>query len=248
MAQHVFIDTAQNVKLTYELSGLGSRIIAYIIDMIIKGAYIALISFLLVLISDGIMNMDETVLVIILFFAALPVVFYSFLFETFYQGQTPGKKAAKIRVVKLDGSAPGIGNYFMRWIFRIVDIQLFSGLVAIITIASSKNGQHVGDMAAGTTVISLNRDIRLEDIKLSKAYEEGYVPTYPEVMKLSDKDMEIIRQLTRGASTSQNEYVLKQVVEKVMEITGITTIHQTEMDFLHTVMNDYNYYANTYDN
>lgn len=246
MALQVSIDTAQNVKLNYDLAGLGPRILAYLIDGLVKVAYIFILAVLFVALSDNLLLTDEAIAILAMV-CFLPLMLYSFLFEAFYNGQTPGKKAMNIKVIRLDGTAPSIGNYLIRWLFRMIDIQMASGLCAIISIAASKNAQRVGDMAAGTTVIFLSSRIRLEDIaaKLPKEPRK-YIPTYPEVVKLSDKDIEIIKQILKNAIRNKNAEALHQTALKIKSITGIVNVRKTDMDFLQTIINDFNYYSDTY--
>ena len=84
----------------------------------------------------------------------LPALFYHFLMELFNHGQSVGKMVMRIRVVKKDGTTPGIGDFFMRWLLQLVDLG-FSGVGALV-ILISKNSQRLGDLAAGTMVIQLN--------------------------------------------------------------------------------------------
>ncbi|MCL1943437.1 MAG: RDD family protein [Candidatus Azobacteroides sp.] len=241
MAYNVSIDTAQNVKLNYELAGIGTRIPAFLIDELIKSAYIVLLVVLAVNLSDRYYLEDE-IWAVIGIFAFLPVMFYSFVLETLFDGQTPGKKVMHIKVVRIDGSAPGIGNYFMRWLFRIIDFQCFSGLVAIIAISASQKGQRIGDMVAGTTVILISRDTSFNDIPLFHLEEEEeYVTTYPEAVKLSDRDVSIITRILKNSEQNYNPEALSMTVKKVKEVTGITEVKQRDRAFLNTILKDYGY-------
>ena len=77
------------------------------------------------------------------------------------EGQTFGKKIMKIRVVKIDGYQASFGDYFVRWIFRIVDVFSSGGVVGLITVIVSKNNQRFGGMVSGTAVISLKNKINI---------------------------------------------------------------------------------------
>ena len=95
----------------------------------------------------------------------LPAIFYHFLMELFNHGQSVGKMVMRIRVVKKDGTTPGIGDFFMRWLLQLVDLG-FSGVGALV-ILISKNSQRLGDLAAGTMVIQLN-DYRKIQVSLDE--------------------------------------------------------------------------------
>src|SRR5690606_34920667 len=107
----------------------------------------------------------------------LPVIFYHLLCEVFMDGQTFGKKAIDIKVVKLDGSQPSVGSYFLRWLLQIVDLPFF-GAIGIITILVNGKGQRVGDLAAGTTVISLKHRTGIKDTILARPVmaDHDYTP------------------------------------------------------------------------
>ena len=68
-------------------------------------------------------------------------------------GQSVGKRILKIKVISLDGSQPSIGQYFIRWLFRLVDFALTAQVGGLICVAVSKNKQRIGDIVAGTTLI-----------------------------------------------------------------------------------------------
>ena len=86
---------------------------------------------------------------------ALPYVFYTLILESVFEGQTVGKKLLKIKVVKIDGYQATFADYLIRWFMRIIDMWLLYCVVALISVASSKKGQRLGDMVAGTSVITL---------------------------------------------------------------------------------------------
>ena len=99
--------------------------------------------------------------------------------ELFNHGQSVGKMVMRIRVVKKDGTTPGIGDFFMRWLLQLVDLG-FSGVGALV-ILISKNSQRLGDLAAGTMVIQLN-DYRKIQVSLDEfSYlDRKYKPVYPQ--------------------------------------------------------------------
>jgi len=245
MGYNVSIDTAQNVKLNYELAGVGLRLLAYMLDGLFRTAYVILMLVLIFNLQDAV-SFDGDTLAIILIIAALPVMFYPVILETLFDGQTPGKRIMRIKVVRVDGNSPSVGNYFIRWIFGIVDFQIFYGLVAIISISVSQKGQRIGDMVAGTTVIRINKTISINDISLLQTADD-YVPKYSEVVKLSDKDVSIIKHIMKNTERKHNPEILKLTTDKVKEVTGITEITQPDRAFLHTVLKDYEYLVSRYE-
>ncbi|MEH6408408.1 MAG: RDD family protein, partial [Leeuwenhoekiella sp.] len=126
------IETAQNVTIEQNVAGIGDRLLGYLIDWLIIAAY--WIASLFALAGFGIERSDSSSLTIFFMVLGIPTFLYHLLFETLWNGRTPGKAAFNLRVVKLDGSKPGFGSFFVRWIMRIIDISLTSGGVAVFTI------------------------------------------------------------------------------------------------------------------
>jgi hypothetical protein len=115
-------------------------------------------------------------------------------------------------------------------------------LVAIIAISASQKGQRIGDMVAGTTVILISRDTSFNDIPLFHLEEEEeYVTTYPEAVKLSDRDVSIITRILKNSEQNYNPEALSMTVKKVKEVTGITEVKQRDRAFLNTILKDYGY-------
>ncbi len=231
------IETAQNIIIKQNVAPLSTRIGSFLIDMfIIAGYYIIII---LIINALG-FSVDESLYV---FYAllSLPVFFYSLLFETLMNGQTPGKYLSKIRVTKLDGSKPTFGSYLIRWVLRLIDISLASGSVALLTILLNGKGQRLGDIAAGTTVISEKKNITIDDTLLVDIPEE-YKPTFSQVTLLNDKDIQTIKELYLKAKRSGNHKTILKLHLKIIALTGIKTEMQP-INFIDIIIKDYNYFT-----
>ncbi len=230
------IETAQNISISQNTAHLGERMLAYIIDSFIIGVYFILI--LLLLVSMDIYMEDMWALYLVL---NLPAFFYYVLLETFMDGKTVGKSLVHIRVVKLDGSKPNFSSYFVRWILRIIDVALSSGGVAVLTILLRGKGQRVGDIAAGTTVISEKKRVSVKDTLLRDLPDE-YVPKFPQVTVFKDGEMQTIKELYTSAKRNGDHNVIISLSERIKKVTGITT-ELKAMDFVDIVINDYSFYT-----
>ena len=230
------IETAQNISITQNVAGLGERILAYLIDGLIMLAYVVVMIFILsaMEVSAG----QEWVFMLLLM---LPLLLYFLLWELFWNGRTPGKAAMEIRVVKLDGTKPALSNFLIRWLLRVVDITLSSGSVAVVTILLNGKGQRLGDLAAGTTVISEKERTGLENL-LTVDLPENYRPVYPQVTVLSDKDVQEIKNIYIDALKNANFGVIRSLSAKVSELLKVVP-EGNASDFLKTVLRDYNYYT-----
>jgi uncharacterized RDD family membrane protein YckC len=105
------IITGQYVRIEQTAASLGDRIVARLIDYLLLFAYVSSMGMLVATMKDQWSDLKETILVWLVF---LPTVFYSFLCETFFHGQTLGKRLRHIRVVNVNGSQPTMGALLLR--------------------------------------------------------------------------------------------------------------------------------------
>jgi uncharacterized RDD family membrane protein YckC len=237
------IETTQNVTIEYNIGSIGDRIIAVLIDSLILIGYTVSV---VVIVSTLRLKIGIAGVVILY----IPVFFYDLLCETFLNGQSFGKKIRKIKVVKLDGSQPNFLSYFLRWILRPIDIWFTYGSVALITILINGKGQRLGDLAANTTIIKLKNEATLDDTILMKV-KEDYIPKFPEVSALSDKDIGVIKEVLERVSKIDDPIVFNRIVTKCknvfLEKLGITT-DLGPLTFLQTILRDYSYINNSINN
>ena len=242
--ENIKISTTQNIDIEYVPAGVGNRILAAILDSIFQGIYLFLVFFLFGIMMNSRQRsyygdtdyFSVTILIILI----LPLLVYHFLSELLMNGQSFGKKIVGVRVVKLDGTQPSVGSYLLRSLLRIIDISLFNGLVAIITIAVSEKSQRLGDMAAGTTVIKLGTKVSLKDTILYKRVE-NYKVVFPQVELLSDKDAAIIKDVLAYATENDKPDALKKLAIRVKEKMCVTT-ELKDSQFLKTVLLDYSHF------
>lgn len=230
------IETAQNVGINQNVANLGDRILAYLLDSLIIFLYMVLM--IMLLISLDLDSGDSWAMYLL---ASLPVFMYHVLFETFWDGQTIGKFTLKIRVVKLDGSKANFANYFVRWILRIIDISLTSGGVAVLSILIRGNGQRVGDIAAGTTVISEKRKLNISDTIL-KDIDPDYIPTYSQVTVFKDSEMQTIKNLYDIAKRNGQYNIIIELHDRLVKVMQVIP-KENPVDFVGIVIKDYNYYT-----
>ena len=230
------IETAQNVTIDQNSSNLGERMLAYIIDSFVIVVYTVLAVLFLVY-----LNVDFDALWALYLIVTLPSFLYYLLFETLTDGKTIGKGLMNLRVVKLDGSKPNFGNYFVRWILRIIDVSLTSGAAAVVTILIRGNGQRIGDIAAGTTVISERQRIQLKDTLL-KEIPNDYQPQFPQVTVFSDSEIQTVKELYERAKKNGDHNVIVSLDKRLKEVMDVTTTIKP-IEFVDVVIKDYNYYT-----
>lgn len=134
-----------------QLAGLGSRLVAFLVDIIFTSVVGGILTVpLIVLLGGG----DAVVVVGVLvqLFLVLVVFAYFVLMEGIY-GYTVGKKLLSIRVVDESGGKIGIGKSAIRNVLRIVDGLPFAYILGVALIALNDDEQRVGDMVASTYVV-----------------------------------------------------------------------------------------------
>ncbi|MEJ0033969.1 MAG: RDD family protein [Bacteroidota bacterium] len=114
--------------------------------------------------------------------------------EVFNNGQSVGKMAMKIQVIKTIGGQATFADYAARWAFRMIDIWFSLGGIAAILVASSAKAQRIGDVVANTAVIKLipKMNLRLNDLLAIKS-QESYKPSYIQVKQLQETDVLLIK-------------------------------------------------------
>jgi len=239
----ITINTAQNVAINFKAASLGERILAFAIDMAIKIAYMLAVYFFIYKVLDlgsAMNSLDGWEEGVVTFLIMIPFIFYSLFFESWTNGQTPGKMILKIRVVKIEGYQARFSDYFSRWICRLVDVLILMGLPAILGIIFSKKSQRLGDMVTDTTVISLKSNEQLNHRFLNDLSNE-YVVSFPTVLRLSDHDMNIIKKAYNTAILQNDGLMIDKLISKIEEVTTIKNQSLNQHQFIQTVINDFNH-------
>lgn len=249
----VKLDTGFNIELTLPIAPFHKRLFAWGIDLIIQGSYMWIANLLLSgTFSDDWASKYPFLTIVIL----LPTFLYHLLCEVLTNGQSPGKKAMNIKVITTEGGQPTISQYLIRWSFKTIDLPfwilagisngnwpewtflfLFSGLICMI---ASKKSQRIGDLIAGTVLINTKTETSWQDTVFMEV-EDDYQPVFPQVMQLSDKDINTIKTVLKSASMMHNtpDY-LNTIALKLKSALKIETdLHAA--DFLELLLKDYNY-------
>jgi uncharacterized RDD family membrane protein YckC len=228
----ISIPTTQNIELEYPIATPGDRTTAFLIDRLIQGGYLFALNYFLS--NSGIEPSTGTWILL-----TLPATLYSLITEVAFGGQTIGKKLRKMRVIRQDGSAPAFTDYFLRWVFGVLDTGISMGLLAFITTSMNKKGQRLGDMVAGTTVVKLELVTHFDDT-IFRDLDESYVPTFTEVQLLSDKDLAILQEVLAAGNRANNPEIIDRLARKIKEVTGVKS-NLNNYHFLELVLKDYNY-------
>jgi uncharacterized RDD family membrane protein YckC len=208
--------TPESVELEFPLAGIGSRAYALFVDylllalgmivVVLVGALMAYqIQSYFRFSTDFFSAIGGWIAAIVLFLLFWIFVGYFVIFETLWQGQTPGKKLAQIRVIREDGRPIALPQATLRGLLRVFD-DFFLFLVGFILILQGRQEKRLGDWVAGTVVIQELRqkkdrikimdEVKAKEVALSLLEISNLGP-------LSPDDFAIVREyLTRRANFS----------------------------------------------
>ena len=233
------IQTTQNVVLEYEAASVGDRVLAQLIDGVVMVLWAVGAGFLIDRLNSSFIN--QSVLQYLLI--AGPLLVYHPVCEIFFNGQSLGKQVRKIKVTRLDGTRPGPGDYLLRWLIGLVEIGLTMGSVALVAALFNGRGQRLGDLAAGTAVVSLQpRGPSVQTLTANVQVPAGYQPVFHQARHLSDHDAALIRRLFQQAAKQDDYLLLNELAMKVKSVTDIRTELHDE-PFIRTILRDHAYFA-----
>lgn len=245
--QTVKIHTSQNIEIDYEVAHLGDRILATLVDGgVMLGVWYVLYFIAILIFASSFKAFENgsgfpTSIVIVLVIYSIVAVFYKLIAEIFFNGQSIGKYAMKIRVISLDGSRPSVGQYLLRWVFRLIDFGISGGLCAFICVAMSKNKQRLGDMVAGTTLIKTQPRTELQDLYFNFT-DEDYEPVFTSANNLNDHEVTLIHEVIATFKRTGNSQIVYDMAVKVRTHLGINIPPgMNDFEFLQTLVKDYNY-------
>jgi len=219
--------------------------LAYGVDLLIKIAYAIVILVLYSYLGDikNIIDNHDDLSIALIFLFSLPLIFYTLAFETLMEGQTLGKKLLKIKVVKIDGYQAGFIDFLTRWVFSIVDIQIgfVAGLIAMVV---TKHTQRLGDLAAGTAVITEKSKYDISHTILMDV-DDTYQPHFAQnqVILFSDNDIRIIKENAELAFRRVDYTIMDRLARKIESVMNIRNPFKNERELINTLLKDYDYHT-----
>lgn len=238
----VDVITSHNISIDYEAASVVNRGIALFLDLLIMFVY-SLIMFVLVFSSAMSARSFEMAEILINIMVALPLMFYSLMFEYLLKGQTPGKMAMAIRVVKLNGENANLGDYTLRWTFKLIDFWVSGGAVAALFISTTEKGQRIGDVLAQTAVVR-NKPEQLYSIRdiLNIKDRSKHEPTYLNAVRFTDEDMILIKNAITRVKKYPNEPhkdLVRELAVRAAEVLKLDQVPEKKLTFLKTLLQDY---------
>jgi len=185
------VEIPGGINLEAQVVGPIPRFFAFAIDLVIRGIVIFALSILSI--PFGSFGLGGGFFLIFLFIIEW---LYPVLFEVYMRGQTPGKKLLGISVINDDLSPVTLGTSMVRNLLRTVDFLPLFYLAGLISMLSNRRFQRLGDMAAGTLVISVPESAR-------PAVMKDIQPLAPATSLLRSEQSSIVDFLQRSQQLSE---------------------------------------------
>lgn len=259
------VPTSFNLDVEFEVPEFYRRFIALLIDVLIMYFYLRLAIALYTSVArnanffnnDTMYNLQALLVVLV-----LPVLLYHVVMEITMNGQSVGKKIMALRVVNENGGRASVSQFLIRWLLRdiwflflfavglqgnfqtpesifIVVVVFLFFICEIVLVASSKKGQRIGDILAHTIIIRTNRQSSIEETVFQEV-ADSYTPSFPQIMKLSDRDINAIKSILETARKKGDVEMAATASEKIRLHLAIET-DMNPFEFLDILLKDYNY-------
>jgi uncharacterized RDD family membrane protein YckC len=262
----VRIPTNFNIDLEFEIPEFYRRLLAWALDVVLLFFYFKIAGLVFTLIQSKTDPFDlnsqyNSHFLSIIF--NLPLFIYHPICEITMNGQSIGKKIMGLQVVNENGGRPSISQFLIRWLIRTADLmvviiilvnvsvlmsrELLGALIGsilllitdVILVISTPRGQRLGDILAKTILIRTQSRGSIEDT-VFVAVADNYTPTFPEIMQLSDRDINAIKRILETARKKGDFNMALAACEKISSHLKINT-SLSPFDFLEVLLKDYNY-------
>ncbi|MBK5270662.1 MAG: RDD family protein [Bacteroidia bacterium] len=262
----VRIPTNFNIDLDFEVPEFYRRMLAWLLDIALLFFYIKIANevFKVIIGNRHIFDSDESYNIqfmnIILW---LPVFIYHPICEITMNGQSFGKKLTGLQVVNETGGRPAISQFLIRWLIRTADIMiivlilynvlvlmdsrllwaLIGSILLVITdvvlVVSTEKSQRLGDILAKTILIRTQAKGSIEETVFQEV-ADNYVPVYPQIMQLSDRDINAIKSILETAMKKNDINMAASAGQKIKAHLKINS-SLSPFEFLAVLLKDYNY-------
>jgi uncharacterized RDD family membrane protein YckC len=261
----VKIATNFNIDIEFTAPPFYRRLVAWGLDVIIQLFYLVIATRIYTWVSDqvGFAKGAAYTLWAIELLLILPFMLYHLIAEVTMNGQSIGKKLMGIRVISENGGTPSISQYIIRWLIRTSDYTIFiivimffyyevygpviywgmmgalGLLITDIILVNSSKQQRLGDVLAHTVLINTKQKEKITDTVFLEVAQD-YKPVFPQVMQLSDKDINALKGIIDTAKRYRDFHMAAAAAEKIKKHLKIETSMEPQ-NFLQTLLKDYNY-------
>lgn len=194
------VATPERVEFRYRIAGPAQRAAAWVLDFILRAAVVSVLLALfttLVMAVPGIEGAGMGAVFVLMF---LMDWFYGVFFEAFFNGQTPGKRALQLRVVRVDGSPARLPDVLLRNLLRAADfLPVLFGL-GVLTMLMDSKLRRIGDLVGGTVVVSEDPARVLQQVRIDPPVTEEERQGLPAGVDLSSEELATLEAFLRRRS------------------------------------------------
>lgn len=245
------VETPENIRFGYDVADIGSRFLAMLIDTLIQGVIYIVLLFGVVIVANQLDNFDLpgwlTDLFAILFILTLFLIQFGYFlfFEIILNGQTPGKRLFRLRVIKDNGYPLAPLDAIIRNMVRVIDFFPFAYGVGLLVMFFNRRAKRLGDFAAGTLVVKMRDEVRLQHLTPAAAFPAQAAPDAPEgVRRLQESDIALAETfLNRRAQMNDPApmtlQIARRLAEKMELRDDLPTAPDAALQFIRQVVNAY---------
>jgi uncharacterized RDD family membrane protein YckC len=243
----ISVDTPEQIALEFPLAGIGSRFMAMLLDTLIHWVLFIAGIFALAAVEKyapssawlfGWIPASWLPAVIILFLFCLEWGYFAF-FEMLWNGRTPGKRAAGIRVIKDSGRALNAYEAIGRNLLRAIDgMPLFPlmFIVGAVTMMITRRHQRLGDLVAGSIVV---HDKKAEEVRPDWSSSVEKTVASPQLAKISPEELVLIETYLHRRNSldfAVRDATAHRIASRITAKTGIERpLSQSLDEFLESI-------------
>ena len=259
------VATNFNIDIEFTVPPFYRRLVAWVIDMVVLIFYVVVASNFRQWIFESLDSNEDSAMIAwaVSMILVLPFLLYHVVMEITMNGQSIGKKIMGIKVVSENGSRPSISQFIIRWLIRTSDYMIimiiiflpyafafgpivywsiggaFALLIVDLILVNTKKQQRLGDILAHTVLIDTKQKGKITDTVFLEV-ENSYVPQFPQIMQLSDRDINSLKGIIDTARKHKDHNMAFMASEKIKAHLKIDT-HLEPEEFLEVLLKDYNY-------
>lgn len=221
----VVLETPEHVRFRHALAGPTRRLLAYGIDAVVRVVAFAILGGLVYAGSAGRLQPRQGFLHGAMWIAAFAMEWgYFVIFETLMHGQTPGKRALRLRVVSSSGRPLGFVDSVLRNVLRAADFLPFGYALGFATMAGDPRFRRLGDLVAGTLVVvedDRTVDAPIPRLRSPSAEELALVPADVTLLPMETTAIELYLRRRSRLSDIRADELAELAVRAISKRTGI---------------------------
>ena len=204
------VETPEHVRFRYRVAGPVRRMLAYLLDLLIRIAALLVVWVIIVIAFAATREAIQGFVLITLFIMEWG---YYVFFETTGDGRSPGKRVLSLRVVKEGGYPIGFIDSVLRNLLRSADFLPLGYMLGLLSMAADTRFRRLGDRVAGTMVVVEERGLVAAPLALHPPLAEGELDAFPQRPPLSAWERETVELFLRRADlTSARRDELAQTI------------------------------------